>query len=64
VHSLRHTCGTALIAEGVDPVSAASILGHSTPSTTLDIYAHVVESAKVAAIAKIGNYLGRRKDVR
>lgn len=41
MHSLRHHYASRLIAAGV-PVSAVSAaLGHSSPSTTLDIYTHL-----------------------
>lgn len=42
MHSLRHHYASRLIAAGV-PVSAVSAaLGHSSPSTTLDIYTHLL----------------------
>lgn len=41
-HSFRHFMGTTLITEGVDLKTAQVIMGHSQPSTTLNIYTHVV----------------------
>ena len=38
VHSLRHTAASLMIAGGTDVATVADILGHSQPSTTLDIY--------------------------
>ncbi len=38
VHSLRHTAASLMIAGGTDVATVAGILGHSQPSTTLDIY--------------------------
>ncbi|BAC13190.1 hypothetical conserved protein [Oceanobacillus iheyensis HTE831] len=41
-HDLRHTHASILISEGVDIVKVSSRMGHTSPKTTLDIYAHVV----------------------
>lgn len=40
-YEMRHTFASALIAEGRTVVEAAAELGHSSPSTTLDHYAHL-----------------------
>ena len=40
LHDLRHTVASWMLAAGVDIVSVARILAHTTPSTTLGIYAH------------------------
>lgn len=39
-HGLRHTTATQMITNGADVVSVSKRLGHSRPSTTMDIYAH------------------------
>ncbi len=39
-HSLRHTCATLLIAQGLGPDQVAWHLGHATPTVTLAIYTH------------------------
>ena len=49
VHSLRHTNASLLIAGGADVTTVASLLGHSQPSTTLDIYSHAFDKNKKAA---------------
>ena len=49
VHSLRHTNANLLIAGGADVSSVAGLLGHSQPSTTLDIYTHAFDKNKKAA---------------
>ena len=49
VHSLRHTNASMLIAQGVDVRTVAGLLGHSQPSTTLDIYTHAFDKNKKAA---------------
>jgi integrase len=41
-HDLRHTCATFLINEGVHLRVVMEILGHSTITTTADIYSHVL----------------------
>ena len=43
VHSLRHTAASLMIAGGADVATVAGILGHSQPSTTLDIYTHITQ---------------------
>lgn len=49
VHSLRHSSASLLIAGGADVATVASLLGHSQPSTTLDIYTHAFNKNKMAA---------------
>ena len=49
VHSLRHTNASLLIASGADVATVAGLLGHSQPSTTLDIYTHACDKNKKAA---------------
>ncbi len=61
-HALRHTAATWMVRGGVDARSAADILGHSTPSTTLAIYSHAIASAKVAAVSTIDGRLAASKD--
>jgi integrase len=49
-HQLRHYVATQLIAAGVDARTVADRLGHSRPSTTLDMYAAPVsEMGRTAA---------------
>jgi integrase len=40
-HSLRHYYASGLIRDGLDAVTVAGALGHSSPSVTLSVYAHV-----------------------
>lgn len=44
-HAFRHTMASMLFFNGMDAVSISKRLGHSQVSTTMDIYAHVVEEA-------------------
>lgn len=39
LHVLRHTAATTMLLAGVDVATTAGVLGHSTPTTTLGIYA-------------------------
>ena len=43
------TKGSLLIANGADVATVAGLLGHSQPSTTLDIYTHAFDKNKKAA---------------
>lgn len=58
VHSLRHTNASMLIAQGVDVRTVAGLLGHSQPSTTLDIYSHAFDKNKRLAGQKLSEAMG------
>ena len=45
-HCMRHTFATQMLHSGVDPATTASILGHSSPAITLEIYSHTDEDEK------------------
>lgn len=45
LHGLRHTSATIMLANQADIVSVAARLGHTQTSTTLNTYAHAVQSA-------------------
>lgn len=49
LHSLRHTNATLLIQQGVSIRAVSGRLGHSQTSTTMNIYAHQIQSADAAA---------------
>ena len=49
LHSLRHTNATLLIQQGVSVRAVSGRLGHSQTSTTMNIYAHQLQSADAAA---------------
>jgi integrase len=40
LHDLRHAAASLLISEGLSPVEVAEHLGHSSPVTTMKVYAH------------------------
>lgn len=56
-HDLRHTAASILIANNMDPRSVAGILGHSTPSTTLNIYSYFFQSKNQEAANIMENTL-------
>ena len=49
LHGLRHTSATIMLANKADIVSVAARLGHTQTSTTLNTYAHAVQSADYTA---------------
>lgn len=53
-HDLRHSVATMLIANGVDPKAAASILGHATVEMTMDIYARATPAQRLSAAEAMG----------
>lgn len=55
LHDLRHTAATTMLLAGVDIATTAGVLGHSTPTTTLGVYAHVLGEAKRKATDQLGD---------
>ena len=45
-HLLRHTFTSNLLASGAPPKGVQELLGHSAVSTTMNIYAHVLEKPR------------------
>ena len=56
-HDLRHSHATQLLSAGVHPKVAQERLGHSTITTTLDLYSHVTETMQEDAAAKLDTAL-------
>jgi integrase len=59
-HALRHTHVSQLIASGLDVVTVSRRIGHSNPTITLSVYAHLFgatdeRSAKVVEDAMAGD---------
>jgi integrase len=50
-HSLRHSCASAMVADGAAITEVQNQLGHSNPSITLGIYSHWFKSAKSGGAA-------------
>jgi len=55
LHDLRHSCATLLLSLGYNMKDIQVWLGHGDIGTTMNIYAHVESSAKVAMISGIAN---------
>ncbi len=53
LHSLRHAHATIMLQQNVHPKIVQERLGHSTISTTLDIYSHVVPGLQQAAAHRL-----------
>lgn len=49
-HGLRHTFASTLIENKVDVKTVSTILGHSDISTTLNVYVHPSNEAKICAV--------------
>ncbi len=54
LYGLRHTCATLLLVVGVHPKIVSERLGHSSITTTLDLYSHVMPNMQFEAAEKIG----------
>jgi len=52
-HDLRHSHATQLLTEGIHPKIAQERLGHSTITTTLDLYSHVTDTMQNDAAEKL-----------
>jgi site-specific recombinase XerD len=56
-HQLRHSAASLLLSTGVHPKVVQEILGHSTATTTLDIYSHVLPSLQSAEDPLFGRFV-------
>ena len=54
-HDLRHTFASVLLGKEVPLINVSNFLGHSTISTTANIYAHLDKSAKQSSADVISN---------
>ena len=57
LHSFRHLFASMLVNEGVDIVTVSGALGHSTVSTTSNIYCHLLENSQAKVSEAITNVL-------
>ena len=60
-HDLRHSCASLMVMNGVSMKQVQEWLGHSTFSTTADIYAHLDYKSKHGSAGVIANLLGESK---
>lgn len=56
-HQFRHTAASLLYFNGMDTISISGYLGHAQPSTTQNIYAHVLEEANNRIADTLGDVL-------
>jgi integrase len=56
-HDLRHTHASQLLALGVPVQVVQARLGHSTPTTTMSVYAHLLPGMQEDAISKLDEAL-------
>lgn len=57
LHSLRHTCATHLLAQGVAPNDVAAFMGHSSTKMTLDVYGHAQAQAAAKCATAVADLL-------
>ena len=54
-HDLRHTYASLLIEQGENPKYIQTQLGHSSPTVTLDVYAHLMKPTNPEAACRLEN---------
>jgi integrase len=57
LHDLRHFTATQMLAAGVPVKTVAGRLGHANAATTLNVYAHALESSDAEAAHLLGSIL-------
>ena len=60
VHSLRHSHGSLLLASGVDIATVSKRLGHSSISTTINNYIHILDDDGKVAVGAIDKIKGTK----
>jgi integrase len=58
-HDLRHTYASLMIELGVNIKYISNQLGHANPTTTLNIYAHLIKQDNQEAVCKLENTIFR-----
>lgn len=54
-HSLRHTCATFLVNQGVDIKTVQMIMRHSKIEMTMEYYTHILRGSKAEAVNRLRN---------
>lgn len=62
IHSFRHFNASVLINNGVDVQTVQGCLGHSSATTTLNIYAHSFQEAQAKAMDSVASCILNRAD--
>lgn len=62
LHDFRHFTATQMLASGVPVKTVAGRLGHANAATTLNVYAHALESSDLEAAQLIGDILNDHTD--
>jgi integrase len=57
LHDARHSCATLALDAGIHPKVVQQLLGHSSWSTTMDLYSHRVDRLQREATQKIESLL-------
>lgn len=57
-HDLRHACASLLLSQGIRVDLVSQMLGHSSPATTLAIYAHLMPGDQEEAARRMDGILG------
>ena len=58
MHALRHYFATVAIGEGGSPVDVAKLMGHSSATVTLNLYANAIEEGQKRSAAAVARSLG------
>lgn len=53
IHATRHTFATEALQKAMDIITVSEILGHTKPSTTLDMYGHTFDDRKRALMEQM-----------
>ncbi|MFC1764366.1 tyrosine-type recombinase/integrase [Planctomycetota bacterium] len=56
LHSLRHSCGSYLLAHDVRPKEVQEIMRHKTFALTMDRYAHLLDGQKRDAVNRLPRF--------
>ncbi len=57
LHDTRHTAASLMLAAAESPMVVAEILGHSSPTITMNVYQHLVPGMGDAAGARLTDLL-------